>query len=73
MGLIRMESSGVLTTIRLNRPDVRNALDDAMKTRLAGFFSCRLRVAPIGTGILTTNPTPPSATSHTARTAKEWP
>ncbi len=39
MGLIRTESSGGLTTIRLNRPEVRNALDDAMIAELTSAFA----------------------------------
>jgi len=34
-----MESSGGLTTIRLNRPDARNALDDAMIAELTSAFA----------------------------------
>jgi len=34
MGLIRTESSGGLTTIRLSRPDVRNALNDGLIAEL---------------------------------------
>jgi methylglutaconyl-CoA hydratase len=39
MGLIRTESNGGLTTIRLNRPDVRNALDEAMIAELTAAFT----------------------------------
>jgi len=34
MGMIRSESSGGVTTIRLSRPEVRNALDDALIAEL---------------------------------------
>jgi methylglutaconyl-CoA hydratase len=39
MGLIRIESSGGRTTIKLNRPEVRNALDDALIAELASAFA----------------------------------
>ena len=34
MGLIRTESSGAVTTVRLSRPDVRNALNDGLIAEL---------------------------------------
>lgn len=39
MGLIRTESSGGLIAIHLNRPEVRNALDEAMIAELTSAFA----------------------------------
>ena len=39
MGFLRIESSGGLRTIRLNRPEVRNALDDALIAELTAAFA----------------------------------
>jgi methylglutaconyl-CoA hydratase len=39
MGLIKTESAGGLTTVRLSRPEVRNALNDALIAELTAAFT----------------------------------